>query len=346
VTESNREPGAQPGETPAPQGDAPAASTTDAASTAAGAASESAGTTAATESMASDGMASAGPTPVDPTAATPPAVDPAAAGEAAGEPAVPVDEDLPLTPPEVGASTETSTAADSMGGSAPPPVAGADTAETPTDAGDVTLEMPVPTGAAEVDAPAADTSSTGAVSTDAAPADASSAGAVASDAAWTDAASTEAVSTETASADAVPTDAGGASTEAVATDGVSAEVAPADAAAGTAGAAATGEALKAERIQLVGESGHSISVGVKTPLGKHMVRQFGDDFNVWDTEQCTVERGPDGAWQLVPQAGTTNETLLNGQPVTEPRPLREGDVIAVGRAEKGIAKLPLTVRAG
>jgi hypothetical protein len=110
--------------------------------------------------------------------------------------------------------------------------------------------------------------------------------------------------------------------------------------------AASGEPLRADRIQLTGESGQSISVGVRTPLGKHMVRQFGEDSNVWDTEQCTLERGADGAWQVVPQAGTTNETLLNGEAVTEPRPLREGDVIAVGRAAKGIAKLPLTVRAG
>ena len=96
----------------------------------------------------------------------------------------------------------------------------------------------------------------------------------------------------------------------------------------------------------MGESGQSISVGVRTPLGKHMVRQFGEDFNVWDTEQFTVEKGADGAWQVVPRAGTTNDTLLNGEAITDPRPLREGDVLAVGRAEKGIAKLPLTVRAG
>jgi hypothetical protein len=167
----------------------------------------------------------------------------------------------------------------------------------------------------------------------------------------------------------------------VATDGVSTETAPADAGAaaamgttgttdatdgGTAGAASTGatgaapagtvsvgtegagagEPLRTDRIQLTGESGQSISVGVRTPLGKHMVRQFGEDSNVWDTEQCTLERGADGAWQVVPAAGTTNETLVNGEPVTGPRPLREGDVLAVGRAEKGIAKLPLTVRAG
>ena len=61
-----------------------------------------------------------------------------------------------------------------------------------------------------------------------------------------------------------------------------------------------------------------------------------------------VRRGarPGGAWQLVPRPGTTNETLLNGVAVIGPRPLHEGDVIAVGRAAKGIAKLPLTARAG
>ena len=75
---------------------------------------------------------------------------------------------------------------------------------------------------------------------------------------------------------------------------------------------------------------------------------FGDEREeqtVDDAEQCVVERGQDGIWWLTPVAGTTNETLLNGEAVTEPRPLREGNVIAVGRAAKGIAKLPLTARA-
>jgi hypothetical protein len=105
-----------------------------------------------------------------------------------------------------------------------------------------------------------------------------------------------------------------------------------------------GGPLRSERIQLVGETGQTISLAVRTPLGKHMVRQFGEDSKVWDTEQCTLERGPDGAWQIVPQPGTTNETLLNGAAVTGPQPLHEGDVIAVGRAEKGVSRLPLTVR--
>ena len=109
---------------------------------------------------------------------------------------------------------------------------------------------------------------------------------------------------------------------------------------------AAGAPIRSERIQLVGESGEVLTMGTRTPLGKHMVRQFGPDFNVWDAEQCALERGADGTWQVVPVPGTTNETLLNGETLTTARPLRDGDVIAVGRAAKGIAKLPLTVRAG
>jgi hypothetical protein len=112
----------------------------------------------------------------------------------------------------------------------------------------------------------------------------------------------------------------------------------------SAPAGARGVPLRTDRVQLAGESGHAITIGVRTPLGKHMVRQFGEDFAVWDSEQCVVERGADGRWQVVPVAGTTNETLLNGAAITAPQPLSEGDVIAVGRAAKGIQKLPLTVR--
>jgi pSer/pThr/pTyr-binding forkhead associated (FHA) protein len=84
--------------------------------------------------------------------------------------------------------------------------------------------------------------------------------------------------------------------------------------------------------------------GVRTPRGKHIGRQCGEDFAVGDSEQLVVERGADGVWQVTPVVPTTNETLVNGEAITTPRPLRDGDVIAVGRAAKGIAKLPLTAR--
>jgi len=59
-----------------------------------------------------------------------------------------------------------------------------------------------------------------------------------------------------------------------------------------------------------------------------------------------LERLPDRRWQVVPVPGTPNETLVNGEAVAAPRPLREGDVLAVGRQAKGVVKLPLVVRAG
>ncbi|MDQ3522756.1 MAG: protein kinase [Gemmatimonadota bacterium] len=124
---------------------------------------------------------------------------------------------------------------------------------------------------------------------------------------------------------------------------VSEPIAPEPIAAAAGGAG--GAALTSARIQLAGESGVMLNLGVRTPLGKHICRQFGPDSSFWDTEQCVLERGPEGAWQVVPRPGTTNETLLNGEPIDGPRPLHDGDTIAVGRAAKGISKLPLTVRA-
>jgi serine/threonine protein kinase len=108
---------------------------------------------------------------------------------------------------------------------------------------------------------------------------------------------------------------------------------------------AGGAALTSDRVQLVGAGGRALHVGVRTELGKHLARQFGGDAEFWDARQMVLERLPDGRWQVAPIAGTTNETLLNGETLAAPRALRDGDVLAVGRQAKGIVKLPLTVRA-
>ena len=149
-------------------------------------------------------------------------------------------------------------------------------------------------------------------------------------------------------ADVAAPEVGASVTASTAADVIASSEAPLDAAAAAPSAdpaaAAPAGALSSERIQLVGESGQALTLGVRTPLGKHAVRQFGDDFNVWDTEQCVIEREADGAWHIVPGAATTNETLLNGERITAPAALHDGDVVSVGRAEKGISRLPLTVR--
>jgi serine/threonine protein kinase len=109
--------------------------------------------------------------------------------------------------------------------------------------------------------------------------------------------------------------------------------------------AGAGAPLTGARVQLVAGDGRALQVGVRTEVGKHIVRQFGPDAEFWDARQVVLERGAAG-WQATPVAGTPNETLLNGDVLAAPQLLREGDVLAVGRKAKGISKLPLTVRAG
>ena len=110
--------------------------------------------------------------------------------------------------------------------------------------------------------------------------------------------------------------------------------------------AVAGAKLTSNRIQLVAAGGESLPVGIRTEIGKALLRRFGADAEFWDDRQCTVERRPDGQWIVTPAPGTVNETLLNGAPLTTPRPLSDGDVLAAGRSAKGISKLPLTARAG
>jgi serine/threonine protein kinase len=105
------------------------------------------------------------------------------------------------------------------------------------------------------------------------------------------------------------------------------------------------ELIISDRIELVGPEGHSLQIGVKTEIGKSLVRRFGPDSEFWDDHQCVLARSSERQWVLSPVAGASNETLVNGAALAAPHVLREGDHIAVGRQAKGIAKLPLTVRA-
>ncbi len=103
--------------------------------------------------------------------------------------------------------------------------------------------------------------------------------------------------------------------------------------------------IVAEAIELHASAGRSLRVGVRTELGKPLMRQFGSDAEFWDDHQCVIERSAAGQWTLRPVGTTTNQTLVNGRALTTARVLGAGDLIAVGNEAKGIAKLPLTVRA-
>jgi serine/threonine protein kinase len=103
--------------------------------------------------------------------------------------------------------------------------------------------------------------------------------------------------------------------------------------------------IVSDRMELLGPNGRTMQIGVRTELGKTLVRQFGPDSEFWDSRQCVLERQSGKQWVVTPIEGATNETLVNGKALRAPHPLRQGDLIAVGREAKGIVKMPLTVRA-
>jgi serine/threonine protein kinase len=107
--------------------------------------------------------------------------------------------------------------------------------------------------------------------------------------------------------------------------------------------ATSGPIISAERIELAGPEGRSLTIGVRTELGKTLLQPFGADSAYWDARQCVLERDTRRQWVVTPIPGTTNETLINGETVVGPRPLRQGDRLAVGRQERGVAKLTLVV---
>lgn len=102
--------------------------------------------------------------------------------------------------------------------------------------------------------------------------------------------------------------------------------------------------LVSDAIELVGPDGRAIQIGVRTELGKSLLRQLGPDGEFWDNRQCVVERRDGKQWSIAPVAGTANETLVNGKTLVAAQLLRQGDQIAVGRQAKGVMKLPLTAR--
>ena len=128
--------------------------------------------------------------------------------------------------------------------------------------------------------------------------------------------------------------------------GATAAASPAATTPAASASGARGSPLVGDRVRIVGDAGRAIQVGVRTEIGKQLARQFGSDAEFWDARQCVIERRADRQWQIAPVAGTANETLLNGEVLSTPQSLREGDVIAVGRKAKGVIKLPLRITGG
>ena len=94
------------------------------------------------------------------------------------------------------------------------------------------------------------------------------------------------------------------------------------------------------------EQGEYLLMRIKTDIGKALCKRFGPDSEFWTNPQFTCEPPPldeDEGWQIVPNTGAKNETLLNGRAITSPQIVKGGDVLSVGRESKGVIKLPLLV---
>ena len=106
----------------------------------------------------------------------------------------------------------------------------------------------------------------------------------------------------------------------------------------------TEKTLKQKLLTLRDASGKQIIMRIRTPVGKTLVRTFGDGSQFWDHEQFVVEPRSDGSWSVTPNIKAGNETILNGKAITSATLLKSGDMLAVGREAKGVIKLPLTVQ--
>lgn len=87
-----------------------------------------------------------------------------------------------------------------------------------------------------------------------------------------------------------------------------------------------------------------LRVGVSTTVGRALLKGAHEDARFLADEQFRLRADArQGHWFVEPLSGTPNETLLDGDPLVSPAPLKRGSVIAVGNSRKGVIKLPLVV---
>jgi hypothetical protein len=122
--------------------------------------------------------------------------------------------------------------------------------------------------------------------------------------------------------------------------------APRAAAPGTPAAAAArgGEPIASNSLELLGPTGGRCRSACGRCWARPWCASSDRTASTGTTGSACSSAPPPGSGWSLPSTETTNETLVNGQALTAPRALRHGDVIAVGRQAKNVAKMPLTAR--
>lgn len=105
------------------------------------------------------------------------------------------------------------------------------------------------------------------------------------------------------------------------------------------------EGVVRTHVELVGPEGKKVPIRSPMVVGSAIFRELHPDAaQVMNSVQFHLKRSASGQWTIAPDPSAPNETLVNGRAVASAVALKDGDVLAVGREAKKIARVPVTVR--
>ena len=96
------------------------------------------------------------------------------------------------------------------------------------------------------------------------------------------------------------------------------------------------------RLVLSAADGREFVTSQGVVVGQTLLKNLGEEARYMADAQFSLER-VESEWFVEPVPAARNETLLNGRHLTARTRLAVGDVLAVGKESKGVAKLPLKV---
>lgn len=90
-------------------------------------------------------------------------------------------------------------------------------------------------------------------------------------------------------------------------------------------------------------NGRLMTIRLPGTFGQRQFKDWGEEFTRFmSREQFQLLRAPDDEWLLAPCALAENPTYVDGQPLTDTMPVRDGMTVSLGR----VGKCRMTLRVG
>ena len=103
------------------------------------------------------------------------------------------------------------------------------------------------------------------------------------------------------------------------------------------------EVAKQQSLTLTSSEGSHLSFNISTAFNRSLAERFIEAAGFVANPQFHVDL-QDGDWYIRPGDPEGNATLLNGDHLTERTKLQNDDIVAIGRADGSVVKLPMTIR--